>query len=179
MSATQHGSRFHSASDRDRQSFSQRDQSAELHFPKPRIRTDGDRVLLRADEAAEWYRYWRDRRFQWYVDLGLSTDKLHLREHDENELAHYAAGCADVEYDFPFGISELKASQTARISISANTRTAAARTYDTLTIKSRTKIGGDTCLMSSSRLLAPTAERSPSFATRTAKMRSAENRGQY
>ena len=64
--------------------------------------------FCRAAEADEWYRYWRDRRFQWYVDLGLSTDKLRLREHDENELAHYAAGCADVEYEFPFGISELE-----------------------------------------------------------------------
>jgi glycyl-tRNA synthetase len=59
-------------------------------------------------EADRWYRYWRDRRFQWYVDLGLSSDKLRLREHDVDELAHYAAGCADVEYEFPFGLSELE-----------------------------------------------------------------------
>ena len=64
--------------------------------------------FCRAAEAEDWYRYWRDRRFQWYVDLGLSTDKLRLREHDEDELAHYAAGCADVEYEFPFGLSELE-----------------------------------------------------------------------
>ena len=31
-----------------------------------------------------------------------------MREHDENELAHYAASCADVEYEFPFGFSELE-----------------------------------------------------------------------
>ena len=64
--------------------------------------------FCRAEEADGWYRYWRDRRFQWYVDLGLSTDKLRLREHDGDELAHYAAACADVEYDFPFGLSELE-----------------------------------------------------------------------
>jgi glycyl-tRNA synthetase len=64
--------------------------------------------FCRAAEAEDWYRYWRDRRFQWYVDLGLSTDKLRLREHDEKELAHYAASCADVEYEFPFGVSELE-----------------------------------------------------------------------
>jgi glycyl-tRNA synthetase len=64
--------------------------------------------FCRANDAADWYHYWRDRRFQWYVNLGLSTDKLRLREHDENELAHYAAACADVEYEFPFGISELE-----------------------------------------------------------------------
>jgi glycyl-tRNA synthetase len=38
----------------------------------------------------------------------MRRDKLHLREHDSGELAHYAAGCADVEYDFPFGRSELE-----------------------------------------------------------------------
>ncbi len=64
--------------------------------------------FCRAAEAEDWYRYWRDRRFQWYVDLGLNTDKLRLREHDEKELAHYAASCADVEYEFPFGVSELE-----------------------------------------------------------------------
>ena len=64
--------------------------------------------FCRAAEAEDWYRYWRDRRFQWYIDLGLSTEKLRLREHDEHELAHYAASCADVEYEFPFGVSELE-----------------------------------------------------------------------
>lgn len=59
-------------------------------------------------EADAWYRYWRDRRFQWYLDLGLQSEKLRLREHRADELAHYAKGCADVEYDFPFGISELE-----------------------------------------------------------------------
>jgi glycyl-tRNA synthetase len=64
--------------------------------------------FCRAEEADAWYAYWRDRRFQWYVDLGLSTDRLRLREHDSGELAHYAAACADVEYEFPFGLSELE-----------------------------------------------------------------------
>ena len=60
------------------------------------------------EQAGDWYRYWRDRRFQWYVELGLDRNKLRLREHDADELAHYAAACADVEYEFPFGASELE-----------------------------------------------------------------------
>ncbi len=64
--------------------------------------------FCRPEEAAQWYTFWRDRRFQWYQDLGIRAENLHLREHDKSELAHYAAGCADVEYDFPFGQSELE-----------------------------------------------------------------------
>jgi glycyl-tRNA synthetase len=33
---------------------------------------------------------------------------LRLREHASDELAHYAKGCADVEYEFPIGWSELE-----------------------------------------------------------------------
>lgn len=58
--------------------------------------------------SSQWYTYWRDRRYNWYVGLGLRSDKLRLRDHRPDELAHYAAGCADVEYSFPFGISELE-----------------------------------------------------------------------
>ena len=53
-------------------------------------------------ESADWYRYWRDRRFKWYTDLGLASEKLRLREHEQAELAHYSKGTADIEYAFPF-----------------------------------------------------------------------------
>jgi glycyl-tRNA synthetase len=49
-----------------------------------------------------WYRYWRDRRYRWYVDLGLAGDRLRLRDHDPEELSHYSCGTADIEYAFPF-----------------------------------------------------------------------------
>jgi glycyl-tRNA synthetase len=54
------------------------------------------------DESSAWYRYWRDRRFRWYLDLGLSEKRLRLREHEAAELAHYSCGTADIEYAFPF-----------------------------------------------------------------------------
>ena len=31
-----------------------------------------------AEHAGAWYRYWRDRRFQWYVDLGLGPGQAHV-----------------------------------------------------------------------------------------------------
>jgi glycyl-tRNA synthetase len=53
-------------------------------------------------DSAAWYRYWRDRRWKWYLDLGLTAGKLQLREHDKDELSHYSVGTADIEYAFPF-----------------------------------------------------------------------------
>jgi glycyl-tRNA synthetase len=49
-----------------------------------------------------WYKYWRDRRYQWYLDLGLAGDRLRLRDHSQDELSHYSCGTADIEYAFPF-----------------------------------------------------------------------------
>jgi len=59
-------------------------------------------------EADTWYEYWREARHKWYIGLGLKSSKLRLRNHEKNELAHYARACADIEYEFPFGISELE-----------------------------------------------------------------------
>ena len=59
-------------------------------------------------EAAKWFEYWKQERYQWYLSYGLTKERLHLREHAKDELAHYAAGCADIEYDFPFGRAELE-----------------------------------------------------------------------
>ncbi|HAH99839.1 MAG TPA: glycine--tRNA ligase, partial [Verrucomicrobiales bacterium] len=53
-------------------------------------------------ESRQWYQFWRDRRFQWYVDLGIDQKRLILRDHEQGELSHYSVGTADVEYAFPF-----------------------------------------------------------------------------
>jgi glycyl-tRNA synthetase len=56
----------------------------------------------------EWYQRWVDERFNWYLDLGISKENLRLRDHESNELAHYAKSCVDIEYLFPMGWSELE-----------------------------------------------------------------------
>jgi glycyl-tRNA synthetase len=56
----------------------------------------------------EWYEYWRKERFAWYGRYGMRAENLRMRPHDADELAHYAKGCVDVEYKFPFGWSELE-----------------------------------------------------------------------
>jgi glycyl-tRNA synthetase len=64
--------------------------------------------FCRPEEAKQWYDYWQNERYQWYLDLGVNPERLRMREHASDELAHYAAGCGDVEYLFPFGWSELE-----------------------------------------------------------------------
>src|SRR4051812_11255432 len=64
--------------------------------------------FCRPEEATDWYAYWRQTRFRWYVDLGLRSDRLRLRDHDKDELAFYSTSTADIEYSFPFGVSELE-----------------------------------------------------------------------
>ncbi len=51
----------------------------------------------------EWYEHWKQQRFNWYLNLGLKKENLRFRDHDPDELAHYAKACVDVEYRFPFG----------------------------------------------------------------------------
>jgi glycyl-tRNA synthetase len=50
----------------------------------------------------EWHQRWIDERFRWYVDLGIREENLRLREHEGDELSHYAKRTVDVEYRFPF-----------------------------------------------------------------------------
>jgi glycyl-tRNA synthetase len=71
--------------------------------------------FVHASEARRWYEYWRQTRYDWWRALGLSAEHLRIREHERDELAHYAkdaGACCDVEYAFPFsgdkGFTELE-----------------------------------------------------------------------
>ncbi len=59
-------------------------------------------------EAAKHYKQWIEDRFNWYIDLGIKKENLQKRRHSKDELAHYALDCTDIEYNFPFGWSELE-----------------------------------------------------------------------
>jgi glycyl-tRNA synthetase len=60
------------------------------------------------EEAPRWFEYWCEIRLRWYVDLGIPEDMLRLRPHDPDELSHYSAGTADVEFRYPWGWGELE-----------------------------------------------------------------------
>lgn len=65
-------------------------------------------------EAAQWRAFWLDARRRWWEALGIRPENLQMREHEKDELSHYAReglGTQDVEYRFPFtapGFGELE-----------------------------------------------------------------------
>jgi len=56
----------------------------------------------------EWHERWVQERMAWYERFGMRVERLRLRHHDPAELAHYAKATVDIEYQFPFGWSELE-----------------------------------------------------------------------
>ena len=58
--------------------------------------------------AAEAFEMWLPKRRAWYERYGVTPERLRLREHAPDELAHYAKKAVDVEYRFPFGWKELE-----------------------------------------------------------------------
>ncbi|HEY5889744.1 MAG TPA: glycine--tRNA ligase [Acidimicrobiia bacterium] len=60
------------------------------------------------DESPEWFQYWQDQRFQWYLHLGMNPENLTIRAHAADELSHYSTGTVDIEYKFPWGWDELE-----------------------------------------------------------------------
>ncbi|MDP3786981.1 MAG: glycine--tRNA ligase [Candidatus Omnitrophota bacterium] len=64
--------------------------------------------FVRPEEADEKLEEWIEARFNWYLNLGIRKDNLRQHPHGKDELAHYAKACTDIEYNFPFGWSELE-----------------------------------------------------------------------
>ncbi len=55
-----------------------------------------------------WMDYWKDARMAWWKKFANDPSRFRLRPHEASELAHYAKGCYDVEYDYPWGWGELE-----------------------------------------------------------------------
>jgi glycyl-tRNA synthetase len=64
--------------------------------------------FVKPPEADKFYDFWVNERFNWYLKLGVKKENLRKRQHTKEELAHYAKSCTDIEYNFPFGWSELE-----------------------------------------------------------------------
>lgn len=64
--------------------------------------------FCKQENASKYFNEWVKRRNDFFLDLGLDPEKLRIREHAQDELAHYSKSCVDVEYNFPFGWKELE-----------------------------------------------------------------------
>jgi glycyl-tRNA synthetase len=54
------------------------------------------------DDARKWYDFWKVERMKWWRSLGVSSDKLIFRDHEQDELSHYSKMTVDIEYKYPF-----------------------------------------------------------------------------
>ena len=64
--------------------------------------------FCKKENENEWFDFWVNKRLEWYKEIGIPEEKLRLREHEENELAHYASKTVDIEFDYPWGWGELE-----------------------------------------------------------------------
>jgi glycyl-tRNA synthetase len=64
--------------------------------------------FCKPDQVEKYFDFWTKRRKAFYQEIGISSEKIRLREHAKDELAHYSSRCIDVEYEFPFGWKELE-----------------------------------------------------------------------
>ncbi len=62
--------------------------------------------FVRPGTEGEWYKYWKEERLKWHLELGLPEKKY--RYHDHVKLAHYAKEACDIEYEFPIGFKEVE-----------------------------------------------------------------------
>ncbi|MFA5644314.1 MAG: glycine--tRNA ligase [Patescibacteria group bacterium] len=58
------------------------------------------------EEAKKYYDLWRERRFDFYLGLGIKKENLKWHQHEN--LVFYAQEAYDIEYNFPFGFKELE-----------------------------------------------------------------------
>ncbi|MBS3091411.1 glycine--tRNA ligase [Candidatus Pacearchaeota archaeon] len=56
----------------------------------------------------DWHAYWLEQEFLWFGKLGANPDKFRIRQHLKEEKSHYALDTWDLQYEFPFGWSELQ-----------------------------------------------------------------------
>ena len=64
--------------------------------------------FVHPDDAPKYFKYWKQERMNWYLNLGIKKENLRFRPHDKDELAHYARAAEDIEYKFPFGWHEIE-----------------------------------------------------------------------
>ncbi|OGF20539.1 glycine--tRNA ligase [Candidatus Falkowbacteria bacterium RIFOXYB2_FULL_38_15] len=63
--------------------------------------------FIKENDWQKSFEYWLAEMYEWMNYLGLSKEHIHNLEVPDGERAHYSKRTVDIEYDFPFGKSEL------------------------------------------------------------------------
>lgn len=63
-------------------------------------------MFVAPDEEMKIYEEWKEKRWQYYLDLGFKPENIRWHEHEN--LVFYAKAAFDIEYNFPFGFKELE-----------------------------------------------------------------------
>jgi len=64
--------------------------------------------FVKPSDDKKYYDEWKEKRIEWFKNLGMTPDKLRFHDHPEDKLAHYAKEATDIEYQFPFGWGEIE-----------------------------------------------------------------------
>jgi len=64
--------------------------------------------FIHPSEREQWFEHWLGERVAFHEALGFGKERLRVRPHRPDELAHYAKAAADIEYRFPFGWQEIE-----------------------------------------------------------------------
>ena len=64
--------------------------------------------FCRAEEGLRLTDYWLEERLRFYEDIGIPRAKIRIHDIPDEERAFYSKKTYDLEYDFPFGVSELE-----------------------------------------------------------------------
>ncbi len=55
-----------------------------------------------------WHEYWVKERINWWVDQGVSEEKIEVLHVPKKDLSHYSKATVDLMYAFPHGVEELE-----------------------------------------------------------------------
>ncbi len=64
--------------------------------------------FCREEDSERFFEYFKEKRLNWYYNLGIKKENLRLNEQKKEDLAHYAKKAVDIEYKFPFGWKEIE-----------------------------------------------------------------------
>lgn len=59
------------------------------------------------NDAEKWFSHYRNECMEFCKQIGVDSQKLRFRDHEKEELCFYSKATTDIEFNYPFGWSEL------------------------------------------------------------------------